>query len=260
MTGLLDGKVVVISGVGPGLGTTLARRCAENGADLVLVARTVERLEVVAKEVTGLGRRALVVGADITDDDQVANVVARTTEEFGRADVLINNAFRVPSMKPFANTTFEHMRDAIELTVFGALRMTQGFTAALEAAKGSVVNVNSMVVRHSQAKYGAYKMAKSALLAMSQTLATELGDKGIRVNSVLPGYIWGETLESYFSHQANKYGTTVEQIYNASAAGSDLKRLPTEDEVASAILFMASDLASGITGQALDVNCGEYKA
>ncbi|OBF40126.1 short-chain dehydrogenase [Mycolicibacterium peregrinum] len=260
MAGLLDGKVVVISGVGPGLGTTLARRCAENGADVVLAARTVERLEDVAKEVTALGRRALAVGTDITDDEQVANVVVRTTEEFGKADVLINNAFRVPSMKPFANTTFEHMRDAIELTVFGALRMTQGFTPALEAAKGSVVNVNSMVVRHSQAKYGAYKMAKSALLSMSQTLATELGEKGIRVNSVLPGYIWGETLEGYFNHQAQKYGTTVEQIYNASAAGSDLKRLPTEDEVASAILFMASDLSSGITGQALDVNCGEYKA
>jgi NAD(P)-dependent dehydrogenase (short-subunit alcohol dehydrogenase family) len=103
-------------------------------------------------------------------------------------------------------------------------------------------------------------MAKSALLSMSQTLATELGEKGIRVNSVMPGYIWGETLEGYFNHQAQKYGTTVEQIYNASAAGSDLKRLPTEDEVASAILFMASDLSSGITGQALDVNCGEYKA
>lgn len=260
MAGLLDGKVVVISGVGPGLGTTLARRCAENGADLVLAARTVERLEDVAKEVTALGRRALAVGTDITDEEQVANAVARTMEEYGKADVLINNAFRVPSMKSFANTTFEHMRDAIELTVFGALRMTQSFTPALEAAKGSVVNVNSMVVRHSQAKYGAYKMAKSALLAMSQTLATELGEKGIRVNSVLPGYIWGETLEGYFNHQAQKYGTTVEQIYNASAAGSDLKRLPTEDEVASAILFMASDLSSGITGQALDVNCGEYKA
>ena len=260
MSGLLTNKVVVISGVGPGLGTTLARRCAENGADLVLVARTVERLEVVAKEVTELGRRALVVGADITDEEQVANVVARTTAEFGKADVLINNAFRVPSMKPFANTTFEHMRDAIERTGFGALRMTQGFTPALETAKGSVVNVNSMVVRHSQAKYGAYKMAKSALLAMSQTLSTELGEKGIRVNSVMPGYIWGETLEGYFSHQAQKYGTTVEQIYAASAAGSDLKRLPTEDEVASAILFLASDLSSGITGQSLDVNCGEYKA
>ncbi|MBN3510684.1 SDR family oxidoreductase [Mycolicibacterium nivoides] len=257
---LLENKVVVISGVGPALGTTLARRCAEAGADLVLAARTVERLDEVAKQVTDLGRRAISVGTDITDEAQVNNLVDASIEAYGKVDVLINNAFRVPSMKPFANTTFEHMRDAIELTVFGALRMVQAFTPALAQSKGSVVNVNSMVVRHSQAKYGAYKMAKSALLAMSQTLATELGDQGIRVNSVLPGYIWGGTLESYFAHQAGKYGTTVEEIYKATAASSDLKRLPTEDEVASAILFMASDLSSGITGQALDVNCGEYKA
>jgi NAD(P)-dependent dehydrogenase (short-subunit alcohol dehydrogenase family) len=258
--GLLDDKVVVISGVGPALGTTLARRCAEQGADLVLAARTVERLEEVAKQVTDLGRRAVTVGTDITDEAQVSALVEQALEAYGTVDVLVNNAFRVPSMKPFASTTFEHMRDAIELTVFGALRLIQGFTPALAEAKGSVVNVNSMVVRHSQAKYGAYKMAKSALLAMSQTLATELGEQGIRVNSVLPGYIWGGTLQGYFEYQANKYGTSVDDIYRAAAAGSDLKRLPTEDEVASAILFMASDLSSGITGQALDVNCGEFKA
>ncbi len=260
MSGLLDGKVVVISGVGPALGTTLARRCASAGADLVLAARTVDRLDDLAKEVAGMGRRAVAVGTDITDADQVDNLVREALAAYGKVDVLINNAFRVPSMKPFAQTSIEHMRDAIELTVFGALRMIQGFTPALAEANGSVVNVNSMVVRHSQAKYGAYKMAKSALLAMSQTLATELGEQGIRVNSILPGYIWGGTLQSYFEHQAGKYGTTVDEIYQASAAGSDLKRLPTEDEVASAILFMASELSSGITGQALDVNCGEYKA
>ena len=259
MTGLLDDKVVVISGVGPALGTTLARRCAENGADLVLAARTVQRLDDVAQQVTDMGRRAVAVGTDITDDAQVQNLVAAALDAYGRVDVLINNAFRVPSMKPLADTTFQHIRDAIELTVLGALRLTQGFTPALAQAKGSVVNVNSMVVRHSQAKYGAYKMAKSALLAMSQSLATELGEHGIRVNSVVPGYIWGDTLKGYFNHQAGKYGTTVEAIYAATAAASDLKRLPTEDEVASAILFMASDLSSGITGQTLDVNCGEYK-
>lgn len=260
MAGMLDGKVVVVSGVGPALGTTLARRCAEEGADLVLAARTVERLEDVAKQVTNMGRRAVSVGTDITDDAQVDHLVAASLEAYGKVDVLINNAFRVPSMKPLANTTFEHIREAIELTVLGALRLTQGFTPALAEANGSVVNVNSMVVRHSQAKYGAYKMAKSALLAMSQSLATELGEQGIRINSVVPGYIWGDTLKSYFNHQAGKYGTTVDEIYRATAAASDLKRLPTEHEVASAILFMASDLSSGITGQTLDVNCGEYKA
>jgi len=259
MTGMLENKVVVISGVGPALGTTLARRCAEAGADLVLAARTAERLTEVADQVKSMGRRALAVSTDITDDEQVANLVTRSLEEYGKVDVLINNAFRVPSMKPLADTTFQHIRDAIELTVLGALRISQGFTPALAEAKGSVVNVNSMVIRHSQPKYGAYKMAKAALLAMSHSLSTELGAQGIRVNTVAPGYIWGGTLQSYFTHQAGKFGTTVEEIYNAAAAGSDLKRLPTEDEVASAILFLASDLASGITGATLDVNCGEYK-
>jgi NAD(P)-dependent dehydrogenase (short-subunit alcohol dehydrogenase family) len=257
---MLEGKVVCISGVGPALGTTLARRCAEAGADLVLAARTAERLDDVAKQITDTGRRAVAVSTDITDEDQVGNLVDASLAAYGRVDVLINNAFRVPSMKPLADTTFQHIRDAIELTVLGALRLIQGFTPALAEVNGSVVNVNSMVVRHSQAKYGAYKMAKAALLAMSQSLSTELGEQGIRVNSVVPGYIWGDTLKSYFNHQAGKYGSTVDQIYAATAASSDLKRLPTEDEVASAILFLASDLSSGITGQTLDVNCGEYKA
>ncbi|MBI3226788.1 MAG: SDR family oxidoreductase [Mycolicibacterium cosmeticum] len=259
MTGLLQDKIVVISGVGPALGTTLARRCAEEGADLVLAARTVERLEEVAGQVTALGRRAVAIGTDITDDAQVANLVSESLAAYGKVDVLINNAFRVPSMKPFAKTSFDHIRETVELTVLGALRLIQGFTPALTEAKGSVVNVNSMVVRHSDPKQGAYKLAKSALLAMSQSLASELGGAGIRVNSVLPGYIWGGTLQGYFEHQAGKYGTTVDEIYKAAAVNSDLKKLPTEDEVASAILFMASDLSSGITGQTLDVNCGEYK-
>lgn len=260
MTGMLANKVVVISGVGPALGTTLAHRCAAAGADLVLAARTVDRLTDLAEQITATGRRAIAVGTDITEDGQVSNLVEQSLAAYGKVDVLINNAFRVPSMRPLADTTFQHIRDAIELTVLGALRLTQGFTPALADSKGSVVNVNSMVIRHSQPKYGAYKMAKAALLAMSQSLATELGPQGIRVNSVAPGYIWGDTLKSYFTHQAGKYGTTVEQIYDATAAQSDLRRLPTEAEVASAILFMASDLSSGITGQTLDVNCGEYKA
>src|SRR6185369_17165464 len=128
MAALLEDKVVVISGVGPALGTTLARRCAEAGADLVLAARTVERLDDVAKQITDLGRRAVSVGTDITDDAQVAHLVDETLKAYGKVDVLINNAFRVPSMRPFANTTFEHMRDTIELTVLGALRLIQGFT------------------------------------------------------------------------------------------------------------------------------------
>src|ERR1700680_4296871 len=110
--GLLTGKVVCISGVGPALGTTLARRCAETGGALVLAARRVERLDAGAKQITDTGRRAVAVATDITDEDQVQNLVDASLAAYGRVDVLINNAFRVPSMKPLAATTFQPIRDA----------------------------------------------------------------------------------------------------------------------------------------------------
>ncbi|WP_072753538.1 SDR family oxidoreductase [Rhodococcus maanshanensis] len=258
MTNLLQDKVVVISGVGPALGRTLALQAAAAGADLVLAARTQSRLDEVAKEVTDLGRRAVTVSTDITDQASAENLVAASVEAYGRVDVLVNNAFSIPSMKPLARTDYQHIRDSIELTVLGALRLTQLFTPALEESKGAVVNINSMVLRHSQERYGSYKMAKAALLAMSQSLATELGPKGIRINSVAPGYIWGDTLKQYFEHQAKKFGITVEQIYEHTAAATDLKRLPETEEIADAVIFLASSMASAITGQCLDVNCGEF--
>lgn len=257
--GLLENKVVVISGVGPALGTTLARRCAEAGADLVLAARTVERLEDVAKQITDLGRRAVAIGTDITDDAQVTNLVERSLEAYGKVDVLINNAFRVPSMKPLANTTFEHIREAIELTVLGALQL-----AGLHAGAGRLRRFGG------QRELDGDPALAGQVRCLQDGQVRAAGDvpvAGHRTRRAghpgefrCPGYIWGDTLKSYFNHQAGKYGTTVDEIYKATAAASDLKRLPTEDEVASAILFMASDLSSGITGQTLDVNCGEYKA
>jgi NAD(P)-dependent dehydrogenase (short-subunit alcohol dehydrogenase family) len=101
-------------------------------------------------------------------------------------------------------------------------------------------------------------MAKSALLALAQSLATELGPQGIRVNSVAPGYIWGDSLKWYFGHLAEQRGVTAQQVHDETAATTDLRRLPEPDEVANAVVFLASPMASAITGQCLDVNSGEY--
>ncbi|MBM7367897.1 SDR family oxidoreductase [Gordonia hydrophobica] len=255
---LLNEKVVVVSGVGPALGRSLCLRAAANGARVVLAARTRSRLDEVAAQVREAGAQALVVPTDITDDAAVDNLVATVTAEFGGADVLINNAFAVPSMKPLARTDFDHITASLDLTVLGTLRVIKAFTPALEAAAGSIVTINSMVIRHSEPRYGSYKLAKSALLAMSQSLATELGEKGIRINSVAPGYIWDDQLKWYFGEIAKKYGITPEQVYEQTASKSDLKRLPEPDEIADAAVFLASSMASSITGHTLDVNCGEY--
>ncbi|MFC6010511.1 SDR family oxidoreductase [Nocardia lasii] len=255
---LLEDKVVVISGVGPGLGRSICLEAAAAGATVVLAARTGSRLLEVAAEIEDAGGTTLCVPTDITDQTAVAQLAARTVETFGRVDALVNNAFAVPSMKPLDRTDFDHMRTSFDMTVLGGLRMTQAFTPALAESKGAVVMINSMVVRHSEPRYGSYKLTKAALLAMSQTLATELGGKGVRVNSVLPGYIWTDQLKWYFGQIAEKYGITVAQVYEQTAAKSDLKRLPEPDEIARAAVFLASPWASAITGQTLDVNCGEY--
>ncbi|GAB2705595.1 SDR family oxidoreductase [Nocardia thraciensis] len=259
-TALLADKVVVVSGVGPGLGRSICLEAAAAGAKVVLAARTESRLREVAAEIEAGGGETLCVPTDIADQAAVDNLVRRTVDAFGRVDALVNNAFSVPSMKPLARTDFQQIRDSVDLTVLGGLRMTQAFTEALAATEGAVVMINSAVLRHSEPRYGSYKMAKSALLAMSQTLATELGDKGIRVNSVAPGYIWSDQLKWYFGEVAKKYGITVDQVYEQTAARSDLKRLPEPDEIAHAVVFLASDWSSAITGQTLDVNCGEYHA
>ncbi|EGD53901.1 SDR family oxidoreductase [Gordonia neofelifaecis] len=258
MTGLLDGKVVVVSGVGPALGRAVCVRSAAEGARVVLAARTESRLDEIADEIRAAGGEALTVPTDITDDAAVENLVERTVAEFGRADALVNNAFALPSMKPLGRTDFDQITSSLDLTVLGTLRVIKAFTPALSEANGSIVNINSMVIRHSEPRYGSYKMAKSALLSMSQTLATELGGEGIRINSVAPGYIWDDQLKWYFGEVAKKYGITPEQVYEQTAARSDLKRLPEPAEIADAVLFLASDMARAITGHTLDVNCGEY--
>jgi NAD(P)-dependent dehydrogenase (short-subunit alcohol dehydrogenase family) len=115
-----------------------------------------------------------------------------------------------------------------------------------------------MVIRFSELSMGPYKLVKTAMLAMAQNLATEYGPRGIRVNTVVPGQVWGDSLKAYFGYLATQNDETVEDIYERVAAGIDLRKLPEPDDVADAVLFLASDLARAVTGQALDVNSGEH--
>jgi NAD(P)-dependent dehydrogenase (short-subunit alcohol dehydrogenase family) len=254
----LQDKVLIVSGVGPDLGRQIAVRGAAAGADVVLAARTASRLEDVAAEIRELGRRALVVPTDMTVEEDAQRLAAASLEEFGRVDALVHNALAMPPIADLGTVDLAAVQAGFSDNVISALRLTRLFIPALAASQGAVVMVNSMVVRFSQPTMGPYKMAKAALLAMAQSLATELGSQGIRVNSVAPGHIWGESLKWYFSYLARKRGVDADQIYRETAANIDLQRLPEPDEIADAVLFLASPLARAITGQCLDVNCGEY--
>jgi NAD(P)-dependent dehydrogenase (short-subunit alcohol dehydrogenase family) len=255
---LLEGTVVVVSGVGPDLGRAVALRCAQAGADIVLAARTAARLDEVAKEVTALGRRAAAIPTDITDEDSAAHLAASALATFGRVDTLVNNAFAIPPMTSLADADLGTFRASFETNVLAALRLTRLLAPALADSQGSVIMINSAVLRHSRVSFGGYKLTKSALLALAQSLATELGPSGVRVNSVAPGWIWGDTLKWYFGYLAEQRGVDRQQVYDETAAATDLRKLPEPGEIADAVVFLASPMARAVTGQCLDVNCGEF--
>jgi NAD(P)-dependent dehydrogenase (short-subunit alcohol dehydrogenase family) len=255
---MLQDKVVVVSGVGPGLGRAIAVRSALNGADVVLAARTESRLAEVAREVEATGRRALAVPTDITDDESIEVLAKTVRETFGRVDVLVNNAMVPPAVGELADIDLDDIRACVETNTYAALRMTRAFKPGLVAHKGSVVMINSGVIRHAKGPLGAYRLAKVALLSMAQSLSNDLGPQGVRVNTVTPNYVWGEPLKGAFTFLAEQRGISLQEIYDEMAAPSDLRRLPEPDEVADAVIFLASDMARAITGQSLDVNGGEY--
>ena len=258
MNGLLQDKVIVLSGVGPGLGRALGEQAALMGADLVLASRTEKRLEKMAALVREHGRQALVVPTDITDDDARIRLVEAALEAYGRVDCLINNAFGIPPMEPLTTIGLEALRAAQETNVFAPLRLSALFADALAASRGSIIMINSAVLHQSQPEFAGYKLSKGALAHLAQSLATELGPRGIRVNSVAPSYIYEDVNKAYFDWIASETGRTPEEVYAEKAAPTDLKRLATPDEVARAALFYASDLASAVTGQIMNVDCGEF--
>ncbi|MCU1643857.1 MAG: putative oxidoreductase, family [Nocardia sp.] len=255
---LLQDKVIVVSGVGPGLGHSLTIEAARMGANLVLASRTEKRLEKVAEEVRALGRTALVAPTDITDETQRQALVERTLEEFGQVDCLINNAFAIPPMYPITQINLDALRTVNETNVFAPLRLSALFADALERSRGSVIMLNSCVSYSSQPEYSGYKLSKGTLQHLASSLATELGPRGIRVNSVAPSYVYEDINKAYFDWLASQAGVTHEDIYQQKAEPTDLKRLAGPDEVARATLFLASDLATAVTGQMLTVDCGEF--
>ncbi len=256
---LLDGKVAIVSGIGPGMGRDISLLFAEHGADLVLGARTVASCEAVAEEVRALGRRAKAVQLDITDESSCEAAVAKAIESFGGVDILVNNAFQDGNHKTFERSTLEEWKATMEVNLWGTLQMTRAAVPAMiERGGGRVVMINSMSAHRIQPTFGAYATSKGALETATKALAIELGVHGIRVNSVFPGYIWGDKVEWYFGHLAQKEGITPEEYYRRVADETALKYLPHSSEIAGSVLFFASDLSKPVTGQGLGVNAGQW--
>jgi NAD(P)-dependent dehydrogenase (short-subunit alcohol dehydrogenase family) len=259
--GLLAGKVCVVSGVGPGLGRQAARALAAHGADVVLAARREANLEEVLAEVTGLGVRGLAVPTNIVDPDACAALMAAAADEFGGIDVVVNNAFRSDVFQSFEDVDLAIWRKIMEVNLFGSLQMTKAALPHLRTrGGGSVVNVASMVTRQPQPAQGGYAISKGALLTATRVLAYELGPSNIRVNAVVPGWMAGPSVDMYIEMTSSGRGVPAQEVIDELNARVPLGRIPSDADVAGAIVYLASDLSAAMTGQALDTNGGEIFA
>ena len=256
---LLEGKVAIVSGIGPGMGRDISLAFAREGADVALGGRTRSKLDEVAAEVEALGRRALPVVVDVVDEAACAAAVAEAAEGLGGVDILVNNAYDGGDGKEFMDADFDRWRHTIEVNLFGSLAMTRAAVPHLEASgDGRVVMINTMSTQRIQPKWGAYVASKGALASVTKTLALELGPRGIRVNAIHPGYIYGPSVEWYFNHLAEKRGISFQEVYDEVAHETCLGYLPDSAEIAGTVVFFASPLARPVTGQMIGVNAGHW--
>ena len=256
---LLDDRVAIVSGIGPGMGRDISLAFAREGANLVLGARTEQRLSEVAAEVEAAGRKVVWARTDITSAEDCNALAQLAVDTFGRIDVVVNNAFVQPPLQTIESTDADTWRQAWDVNVIGSVQMTKAALPTMKAqGSGSVVFIGSMSARRIRRNFGVYAATKSALMSTAQTLAKEHGRDGIRVNTVLPGYIWGPSLEWFFSYLAEKQGRTPEDVYAEVAGETCLNHIPTSEEIADTVVFFASDLSRVVTGQALDVNAGHW--
>jgi NAD(P)-dependent dehydrogenase (short-subunit alcohol dehydrogenase family) len=241
----LDGKVAVVTGGSSGLGVAFARALASAGADVALGARRAELLANTAQLVEKEGQRAVVRATDVTDPDACTALVAAAMDEFGRVDVLVNNA-GIGTAMPATRETPEQFRQVIEVNLEGSYWMAQACARVMQPGS-SIVNIGSVLGSTTAGlPQAAYSASKAAIIGLTRDLAQQwTGRKGIRVNALAPGFFPSEMTDQY------PPGYIEQQLWRVPIGrGGD------PDELCAALLFMASDASSFITGVVLPVDGG----
>lgn len=242
----LDDRVAIVTGAGRGIGAASALALAEAGADVVLAARTEDQLNEVAAKVEALGRKAIVVSADLRDLDQVAGLAQTAVDSLGRLDVLVNN---VGGWMPreFLKTDVDSLEKAFHFNVSTAHALTEAGLPHLMASEGaSIVSISSVMGRITGRGYLAYGTAKAALAHWTRLAARDLAPR-VRVNAIAVGSVATSALEIVTGDE----GLTAQM-----KAGTPLRRIGDPDEIAATVLFLASPAGGYITGKVVEVDGG----
>ncbi|MFE9845524.1 SDR family oxidoreductase [Streptomyces goshikiensis] len=257
---LLRGKTVIVSGVGAGLGHQVAAAVVRDGGNAVLGARTEANLVKCATEIDPDGAHTAHLPTDIADEAQCEALVALARERFGGVDAVVHVAAWDSYFGGLEDADFGTWQQILDVNLLGTLRMTRACLPALkEAGGGSVVIIGtqSAVAAPSEVWQAAYAASKGALTSAMYSMARELGPHRIRVNTVLPGWMWGPPVQAFVTFTAHTEGVPEAEVHARLTERMALPDLATDGDVADAAVFLASDRARAITGQSLLVNAGE---
>ena len=252
----IKGKVAIVTGGARGIGAGIVEGFAKEGANIVISDIMFDDAQGLAKKLANGGANVLAVRTDVTKKSDTENLVSATLHEFGKIDILVNNA-GVLKVTSFVDLDEEEWDRVNDVNAKGTYMISRAVVPHMITAKqGKIVNISSLAGKRGSPGLAHYSASKFAIIGITQTLAKELGEYNINVNAVCPGILRTQMWEAILDGRATRQGIPREQVWNEWIETIPLKRPQTTGDIANVVLFLSSEVARNITGEAISVNGG----
>jgi len=257
----IKGKTAIVAAASSGLGKATATELAAEGARVVISARNEEQLHAAANEIrSSTGAEVLAISTDVTNEDQVRDLVSQTTSAFGSVDILVANAGGPPAGY-FDDFSAQHYRDAVELNLISTINLCRESVPHMrERGWGRIVAITSIAAKQPVENLILSNTARAGVLGFLKSLSQQIGAYGITVNTVCPGYHLTERLRSLSAQIAKNEGVSIEDVYTRWASSTPMNRIGDPREFAAVVAFLCSERASYLTGTVIQVDGGAYRA
>src|SRR5213080_4235754 len=254
----LADRIAVVTGAAKGMGRDICLTLAREGANLTIAAREVGPLEALGVEISAIGRRAIAVPTDVTDEPAVERLVARARETFGRVDILVNAAgVTGPVETPVWEIKADDFDHVIAVNLRGTFLPTKHvLPGMIQQRYGKIVNISGTSGLRGYKYRAAYSSSKWALRGFTRTVALEVGPYNVNVNAVHPGIVAGDRMDRLCREKARARGSSPERVHDEYVQEMALRRVTTARDIANAIVFLASDASRNMTGQSVTVDGG----
>lgn len=252
----LENSVAIITGASRGIGHSIAKAFADEGASLCLIARNKTTLDDLVPSLNIQSSKVMTLALDVTDREACFEAVAAAEKHFGKVDILVNNA-GVYRAKPFLEQTPKDYQDMLDVNLFGVFNFTQACLPNMQGRKkGSIINIASTAGKWGSRNQSGYNVSKHAVVGLTRCVALEASAHKVTVNAICPGFVETDMLDELKAQGSNSAGTSIEDFEKAALARVPLGRMMRPEEIASLAVFLASKDAQGMTGQSIHMDGG----